>query len=168
MESDHLGPSRPHKAVGNSCYIVCWTPLTSKGVGPHNNIYQFTDVNGHLHGSLPYTFRIDNSFTATVSWFSLVNPGIHQKHSLLQVSRNMFPICKNRTSGNKLLKHHKPGSGIARIFRWGGKILKKGTCINSKQVILTCRECSGAYSHHYQYWRGVWGFSPRKIFLKLL
>ena len=31
----------------------------------------------------------------------------------------------------------------------GGQDLKKGTCINSKQVILACRECSGAYSHHY-------------------
>ena len=54
-------------------------------------------------------------------------------------------------------------SGIARIFRWGGKILKKGTCINSKQVILTCRECSGAYSHHYVLEGGL-GVLPQKIF----
>ena len=57
-----------------------------------------------------------------------------------------------------------PCSGVARIFRWGGKILKKGTCINSKEVILTCRECSGAYSHHYQYGRGGSGGSPPENF----
>ena len=45
----------------------------------------------------------------------------------------------------------------------GGQDLK-GTCINSKEVILTCRKCSGAYSHHYQYWRGGLGVLPQKIF----
>ena len=62
-------------------------------------------------------------------------------------------------------KQCKMTSGIARIFRWGGggQDLKKGTCINSKQVILACRECSGAYSHHY-----LLEGPPRKFFLKML
>ena len=48
----------------------------------------------------------------------------------------------------------------------GGQDLKKGTCINSKQVILTCRECSGAYVVIIIYWRGVWGSPPENFFLK--
>ena len=62
-------------------------------------------------------------------------------------------------------------SGVARIFRWGGggQYLKKGTCINSKQVILACRECSGAYnnySHHYLLEGGSGGSPPENFFLK--
>ena len=51
----------------------------------------------------------------------------------------------------------------------GGQDLKKGTCINSKQVILACRECSGAYIVIIIYWRGGLdlGVLPQKIFLKM-
>ena len=57
-------------------------------------------------------------------------------------------------------------SGVARIFRWGGgQDLKKGTCINSKQVIFACRECSGAYSHHYLLEGGSGGSLPENFFL---
>ena len=57
-------------------------------------------------------------------------------------------------------------SGVARIFRWGGggQDFKKGTCINSKQVILACRECSGAYVVIIIYWGGGSGGSPSENF----
>ena len=79
--------------------------------------------------------------TSITNYHVLSQRGVYSYYKILPVSMAILGVCLV-----VVLLPSPASSGVARIFRWGGgQDLKKGTCINSKQVILACRECSGAY-----------------------